>query len=78
MLTYTKGHYNSLIRQGGLRSDSSTARCAGLLAASHLLGVGGAMAFMLGSTGHDANGVTSADYYRLLSKAFGGTGSLEP
>lgn len=79
MLAYTKAHFNALIRQQGLRSNSSIARCAGLLAASHLLGIGGAMSFVRsGSGGHDANGVTAADYYRLLSKAFGGSGSLEP
>lgn len=78
MLAYTKAHYNALIRRGGLRSNSSIARCAGLLAASHLLGVGGAMSFVNGSGGHDANGVTAADYYKLLSRAFGGSGSLEP
>jgi hypothetical protein len=79
MLVYTKGHYNALLGLGGLKSNSSIARCAGLLAASHLLGVGGAMLFVhTGSGGHDANGVTAADYYKLLSRAFGGSGFLEP
>jgi hypothetical protein len=77
MLTYTKGHYNSLLKAGGLQPDSSLARCAGLLAAAHLLGVGGAMSFVRGAIGHDANGVTSAQHYSLLSKAFGGSGVLE-
>ena len=79
MLAYTKSHFNDLLRRGGLQSNSSIARCAGLLAASHLLGIGGAMSFVRsGSGGHDANGVTAADYYKLLSKAFGGSGFLEP
>ena len=45
----------------------------------NLLGVGGAMAFVnTGGGGSDANGVTAGDYYKLLSKAFGGSGTLEP
>ncbi|MBA7474290.1 MAG: hypothetical protein DI543_17975 [Bradyrhizobium icense] len=79
MLVYTKSHNRLLINKGALRSNSSIARCAGLLAASHLLGVGGAMAFVnTGSGGHDANGVTAGEYYKLLSTAFGGSGALEP
>lgn len=78
MLEYTKAHNSALIRRGGLQPNSSIARCAGLLAAAHLLGVGGAMSFVQGTIGHDANGVTAADYYKLLSEAFGGSGSLEP
>jgi len=79
MLGYTRAHYNTLIRRAGLLPNSSIPRCAGLLAASHLLGVGGAMSFVkTGSGGHDANGVTAADYYKLLSRAFGGSGLLEP
>jgi hypothetical protein len=78
MLVYTKGHYNALLKAGGLRPDSSVERCAGLLAASHLVGVGGAMSLVHGTIAHDANGVTSAQYYALLSKAFGGSGQLEP
>jgi hypothetical protein len=77
MLTYTKSHYNSLLKAGGLRPDSSVERCAGLLAASHLVGVGGAMSLVRGTIQQDANGVTSAQYYGLLSKAFGGSGVLE-
>lgn len=78
MVVYTKAHFDALIRKGGLRSNSSTARCAGLLAAAHLLGVGGAMSFVQGANGQDANGVTAAEYYGLLSRAFGGSGFLEP
>jgi hypothetical protein len=78
MLVYTKAHYTTLLKLGGLRQDSSVPRCAGLLAASHLVGVGGAMSLVHGTLTHDANGVTSAQYYELLSKAFGGSGSLEP
>jgi hypothetical protein len=77
MLEYTKGHYNSLLKAGGLNAASSVARCAGLLASAHLVGVGGAMSLVHGTVQHDANGVTSAQYYSLLSKAFGGTGVLE-
>jgi hypothetical protein len=78
MLVYTKAHYTALLKLGGLRQDSSVPRCAGLLAASHLVGVGGAMSLVRGTIAQDANGVTSAQYYALLSKAFGGSGQLEP
>jgi hypothetical protein len=77
MLVYTKSHYNSLLKSGGLNPQSSVARCAGLLAAAHLVGVGGAMSLVRGTVQHDANGVTSAQYYSLLSKALGGSGVLE-
>jgi hypothetical protein len=78
MLVYTKAHYNFLLGKHVLQPNSSLPRCAGLLAAAHLLGPGGAIAFVQGSVGHDANGTTSVQYYKLLSTAFGGSGVLEP
>jgi len=77
MVVYTKAHFNALTTRHALTSNSSLPRCAGLLAAAHLLGVGGAMNFVRGSNGHDANGTTAGQYYRLLSTAFGGSGELE-
>lgn len=78
MAEYTKGHYNQLVHNGSLPAGSSLPRVAGLLAAAHLLGVGGATNFVNGdNSGADANGVTAGVYYKLLSKAFGGSGQLE-
>lgn len=79
MALYTKGHYDQLVHGGLLTAGSSLPRVAGLLAAAHLLGVGGATNFANGNdTGQDANGVTAGKYYKLLSLAFGGTGQIEP
>ena len=78
MLQYTRMHYKSLIKSGSLSAGSSLPRVAGLLAASHLMGVGGANDFVRGKFKTDGFGTSTKEYYALLSKAFGGTGSLEP
>lgn len=77
MVVYTQSHYRSLLNQGGLTPTSSLPRVAGLLAAAHLMGVGGAMKMVNGTVTSDANGTTTTSYYELLSKAFGGSGRLE-
>jgi hypothetical protein len=77
MLTYTRGHYKSLLAQGELLPTSSPARIAGLLAAAHLMGIGGARHLVDGTVTHDANGTTTLKYYQQLSVALGGTGRLE-
>jgi hypothetical protein len=77
MVVYTQSHYRSLLNQGGLTATSSLPRVAGLLAAAHLMGVGGAMKMVNGTVTSDANGTTTTSYYELLSKAFGGSGQLE-
>jgi len=77
MLVYTRAHYNGLLRSGELLLSSSPARIAGLLAAAHLMGLGGARQLVDGAIAHDANGTTTLKYYRLLSVALGGTGRLE-
>lgn len=77
MVVYTQSHYKSFLKNGGLKTNSSKARVAGLLAASHLMGVGGAMKMISGDVMIDANGTTTTSYYKLLSEAFGGTGKLE-
>ncbi len=76
MLAYTKAHYNLLLTKG-LKPTASKAHVAGLLAAAHLKGVGNAISLTRGVVTHDANGTTTLSYYRLLSKALGGTGNLE-
>ncbi len=77
MLAYTRAHYKSLLEHGELLPTSSPARIAGLLAAAHLMGLGGARHLVDGTVTHDANGTTTLKYYQLLSVALGGTGRLE-
>jgi uncharacterized protein (TIGR02594 family) len=77
MLVYTRAHYNGLLRTGELLLNSSPARIAGLLAAAHLMGLGGARQLVDGTIAHDANGTTTLKYYQLLSVALGGSGQLE-
>jgi uncharacterized protein (TIGR02594 family) len=77
MLTYTRAHYKSLLDHGELLPTSSAARIAGLLAAAHLMGIGGARQLVDGTITHDANGTTTVKYYERLSVALGGSGRLE-
>jgi uncharacterized protein (TIGR02594 family) len=77
MLTYTRAHYNSLLEHGELLPTSSPARIVGLLAAAHLMGLGGARHLVNGTVTQDANGTTTLKYYQQLSVALGGTGRLE-
>src|SRR5688572_20140783 len=77
MRVYTRAHYSGLLRSGELLLSSSPARIAGLLAAAHLMGLGGARQLVDGAIAHDANGTTTLKYYRLLAVALGGTGRLE-
>ena len=77
MLAYTRAHYKSLLEHGELLPTSSPARIAGLLAAAHLMGLGGARHLVDGTVTHDANGTTTLKYYQQLSVALGGTGRLE-
>ena len=76
MLTYTRGHYKSRARAWRAPSTSSPARIAGLLAAAHLMGIGGARHLVDGTVTHDANGTTTLKYYQQLSVALGGSGRL--
>ena len=78
MVVYTQSHFRSFIKNGALKESSSKPRVAGLLAASHLMGVGGAMKMINGDVMADANGTTTTTYYKMLSTAFGGSGTLEP
>lgn len=77
MLAYTRAHYADLLEHGQVLPTSSPARVAGLLAAAHLMGLGGARKLVDGTVTHDANGTTTLKYYALLSVALGGTGRLE-
>lgn len=77
MLAYTQAHYKQLFKLGGLQSGSSLPRVVGLLAAAHLMGVGGAMKLTRNETTSDAFGTTSGEYYTLLAQDFGGSATLQ-
>jgi hypothetical protein len=77
MLAYTRMHYKSLVRLGVLTPTSSIPRIVGMLAASHLMGVGGAKKLANGAVASDAFGTSTASYYALLAQAFGGSSHLQ-
>lgn len=70
MYEYTKQNYASLQRTGLVTADTSASTTAGLLQASHLVGVGGPSTdkgvynwYVNGGSASDANGTTAATYY---------------
>lgn len=65
MLRYTRQNYSTLNRIGVVNKDSSPQEVAGYLAASHLLGPGGAKQLAQGDIRADAYGTTSASYYKV-------------
>lgn len=80
MIAYTRRNYRSLLNNretkkvmDTLIDNADKASLAGVLAASHLLGTGGARKMMKGVDGSDANGVKGSQYFALLSTAFGGS-----
>ncbi|WP_421984341.1 TIGR02594 family protein [Roseibium sp.] len=84
MIAYTRRNYRSLLNNRETKKVMETlidnadkASLAGILAASHLLGAGGARKMLKGVDGSDANGVKGSQYFALLSNAFGG-GSTPP
>lgn len=78
MAEYTKRNYATLQRIGVLNDQSSKEDVAGYLAASHLLGPGGAKALAQGNVGVDAFGTSSASYYKVgvATQAGGGATTL--
>lgn len=74
MLAFTQLYYKRLIKLGALSPQASKPNVAGMLAAAHLKGPGGALQFSRGIVTADANGTTTKSYYKLLSQALGGTG----
>ena len=74
MLKYTKQNLSTLNRIGVVTDKSSTQDIAGYLAASHLLGPGGAKKLSKGEVGKDAYGTSSASYFKIGS-ATQGSGS---
>jgi hypothetical protein len=67
MLRYTKQNFATLNRIGVVNKDSKPQEVAGYLAASHLLGPGGAKQLSQGKAGTDAYGTSSATYFKVGS-----------
>ena len=71
MVAYTNLNYRYVTNAGGLRTtETNPQEIAGMLAASHLVGAGGATRWRNSSnTVADANGTTAAQYYSVGSAA---------
>jgi len=75
MVKYTKQNLATLNRIGVVNDKSSPQEIAGYLAASHLLGPGGARQLARGEVKADAYGTTSASYFKVGSTTQGLGGS---
>ena len=64
MLTYTQTNYTRMVSNGALTADMPSEDVGGMLAASHLLGAGGANTWRKGGGGADANGTTGDTYFQ--------------
>ena len=71
MVKYTKQNFATLNRIGVINDKSSQQEIGGYLAASHLLGPGGAKQLAQGNVGSDAYGTTSASYFKVGSATQG-------
>jgi hypothetical protein len=71
MVKYTKQNFATLNRIGVINNKSSQQEIAGYLAASHLLGPGGAQDLAKGKVGSDAYGTSSATYFKVGSATQG-------
>lgn len=71
MVKYTKQNFAALNRIGVINDKSSQQEIAGYLAASHLLGPGGAKQLAQGKVGSDAYGTSSATYFKVGSATQG-------
>jgi hypothetical protein len=65
MLTLLKSNYSTLIRTGAIKEGDDQCAIAGMLAASHLIGAGGAKKWRQTGGGQDANGTTGTVYYNM-------------
>lgn len=73
MLAYTALNYKRLLRLGALDKEAKKHRVAGVLAAAHLVGPGGARDLVRGKGNRrDGNGVAASQYFAMLAEAFGG------
>ena len=64
MLTYTQTNYTAMVKNGAITADMPPEDVGGMLAASHLLGAGGANSWRKGGGGADANGTTGDTYFQ--------------
>jgi uncharacterized protein YaiE (UPF0345 family) len=64
MLTYTQTNYTAMVKNGAITADMPPEDVGGMLAASHLLGAGGANTWRKGGGGADANGTTGDTYFQ--------------
>ena len=64
MLTYTQTNYTRMVSNGAITADMPPEDVGGMLAASHLLGAGGANTWRKGGGGADALGSTGAEYFQ--------------
>ena len=64
MLTYTQTNYTAMLKNGAITADMPPEDVGGMLAASHLLGAGGANTWRKGGGGADANGTTGDTYFQ--------------
>ena len=64
MLTYTQTNYTRMVSNGAITADMPPEDVGGMLAASHLLGAGGANTWRKGGGGADANGTTGDAYFQ--------------
>jgi len=64
MWTITNNNYGYLIANGGITSEMSKEKVAGMLSAAHLVGQGPAATWRKsGADANDANGTTASDYF---------------
>lgn len=71
-------NYNALLKNGTLNANSSKEDVAGYLAAAHLDGIGGATKLSKGTINADANGTTTASYYKLGAQAIDSSAKAVP
>jgi uncharacterized protein YaiE (UPF0345 family) len=64
MMSYTQNNYTAMIKNGAITADMPPEDVGGMLAASHLLGAGGANTWRKGGGGADANGTTGDTYFQ--------------
>jgi len=64
MISYTQTNYTAMVKNGAITADMPPEDVGGMLAASHLLGAGGANTWRKGGGGADANGTTGDTYFQ--------------
>lgn len=65
MFALLKSNYSTLVRIEGIKPGDDQCTVAGMLAAAHLIGAGGAKKWRLSGAGGDANGTTGTVYFNM-------------